>query len=71
VERLSNKANSKVHLGLVYQEKSMIQEMRVKLARWILGKHCPCYQMGYHNLVDFQQKSADRLSKAQDQMKAK
>lgn len=49
----------------------MIQEMRIKLARWILGKHCPCYQMGYHNLVDFQQKSADRLSKAQDQMKAK
>lgn len=49
----------------------MIQKMRIKLARWILGKHCPCYQMGYHNLVDFQKKSADRLSSAKDQMKAK
>ena len=38
----------------------MIQMFRVKLARWILGKHCPCYQMGYHTLVDFQQRSADQ-----------
>ncbi len=42
----------------------MIQKLRVKLARWILGKHCPCYQMGYHPMVDFQQRSADQLEKA-------
>jgi hypothetical protein len=41
----------------------MIQRLRVKLARWILGKHCPCYQMGYHNMVDFQQRSADAIAK--------
>ena len=41
----------------------MIQQLRVKLARWILGKHCPCYQMGYHNMVDFQQRSADAMAK--------
>jgi len=35
----------------------MLQKMRIKLARWILGKHCSCYQMGYHNMVDF--KNAD------------
>ncbi|QWE16234.1 hypothetical protein [Polynucleobacter sp. AP-Nino-20-G2] len=44
----------------------MIQKFRIKLARFILGKHCPCYQMGYHNMVDFQQRSADRLAKAQE-----
>ncbi len=44
----------------------MIQKFRVKLARWILGKHCPCYQMGYHTMVDFQQRSADQLAKSQE-----
>ena len=43
----------------------MVKKFRIKLARWILGKHCPCYQMGYHNMVDFQQKSAYQLVKAQ------
>ncbi|MBU3584271.1 hypothetical protein ICN41_09750 [Polynucleobacter sp. 15G-AUS-farblos] len=43
----------------------MIQTLRIKLARWILGKHCPCYQMGYHSMVDFQQRSADQLAQAQ------
>jgi hypothetical protein len=47
----------------------MIQKLRIKLARWILGKHCPCYQMGYHNMVDFQQRSADQLAKAQERKK--
>ncbi len=28
-------------------------KLRIALARWILGKHCPCYKMGYHNLCDF------------------
>jgi len=42
----------------------MVQKLRIKLARWILGKHCPCYQMGYHTMVDFQQRSADQLEKA-------
>jgi hypothetical protein len=41
----------------------MIQQLRIKLARWILGKHCPCFQMGYHNMVDFQQRSADAIAK--------
>jgi hypothetical protein len=47
----------------------MIQKLRIKLARWILGKHRPCYQMGYHNMVDFQQRSADQLVKAQERNK--
>ena len=37
----------------------MIQRLRIKLARWILGKHCACYRMGYHNLVDFEQRSRE------------
>ena len=47
----------------------MIQKLRIKLARFILGKHCPCYQMAYHNMVDFQQRSADQLAKAQARSK--
>jgi hypothetical protein len=43
---------------------NMMQKIRIKLARWILGKHCPCYQMGYHSMVDFQQRSADMIEKA-------
>ena len=39
----------------------MIQKLRIKLARWILGDYCPCYRMGYHNMVDFQQRSAEKL----------
>jgi hypothetical protein len=50
--------------GIVHRRLKMIQKLRVKLARWILGKHCPCYQMGYHSMVDFQQRSADQLEKA-------
>jgi hypothetical protein len=41
----------------------MIQNLRIRLARWILGEHCPCYRMGYHNLVDFEQRSADQMLK--------
>jgi hypothetical protein len=41
----------------------MIQKLRIKLARWILGKHCPCYKMGHHNMVDFQQRSADAIAR--------
>jgi hypothetical protein len=48
----------------------MLQKMRIQLARWILGKHCPFYQMGYHNMVDFQQRSADQLAKAQERNKS-
>lgn len=48
----------------VHRRIKMMQKLRVKLARWILGKHCPCYQMGYHSMVDFQQRSADQLEKA-------
>ncbi len=43
----------------------MIQKLRIKLARWILGNHCACYRMGYHNLVDFQQRSKDAIVKEQ------
>jgi hypothetical protein len=48
----------------VHRRINMMQKLRVKLARWIPGKHCPCYQMGYHTMVDFQQRSADQLEKA-------
>jgi hypothetical protein len=41
----------------------MITKLRIKLARWILGRHCPCYQMGHHSMVDFQQRSADAIAK--------
>jgi hypothetical protein len=41
----------------------MIKKIRINLARWILGQHCPCYVMGYHHMVDFQQRSADSLMK--------
>jgi len=40
----------------------MIKLLRIKLARWILGNHCPCYQMGYHNMVEFQQRSANAMT---------
>jgi len=36
-------------MGLV---KQIVQKVRVKLVRILLGKHCPCYQMGYHKLTD-------------------
>ena len=42
-----------------------MKALRLKLARWILGKHCPCYQMGHHSMVDFQQRSADAIRKQQ------
>jgi hypothetical protein len=41
----------------------MIQKLRIKLARWILGNHCPCYQMGHHAMVDFQQRSAQAIAR--------
>jgi len=47
----------------------MIEKLRIRLARWILGEHCPCYRMGYHNMVDFQQRSADELAKHKGQKK--
>lgn len=40
----------------------MIQRLRIKLARWILGNHCACYRMGYHTLVDFDQRSAAAIA---------
>lgn len=40
----------------------MIKKIRIKLARWILGQHCPCYVMGGNNMVDFQQRSADAIT---------
>jgi len=47
----------------------MIQKLRIKLARLILGRYCPCYQMGYHTMVDFEQRSADQLAKSQERSK--
>lgn len=41
----------------------MIKKFRIWLARKILGDYCPCYQMGYNRMVDFQQRSADALAK--------
>jgi hypothetical protein len=40
----------------------MIQKLRIKLARWILGNHCACYRMGYHNLCDAKQRSKDAIA---------
>ena len=48
----------------------MIQKIRIKLARWILGKHCACYQMGYHTMVDFHQRGADQVAKSQERSKS-
>lgn len=31
----------------------MIKQLRIKLARWVLGTHCTCYQCGYHKLTDY------------------
>jgi hypothetical protein len=39
-----------------------MKTLRLKLARWILGDHCPCYQLGYHNLCDYNQRSADAIA---------
>ncbi|MEY4481500.1 MAG: hypothetical protein RIQ84_662 [Pseudomonadota bacterium] len=41
----------------------MFLQLRIKLARWILGQHCSCYQMGYHPLVDFRERSCQRVIK--------
>jgi hypothetical protein len=41
----------------------MIKQFRIWLARKILGDYCPCYQMGYHTMVDFQQRSADAIKR--------
>jgi hypothetical protein len=38
-------------------EASMIQRLRIGLARWILGKHCGCYAMGYHKLCDYSKRT--------------
>ena len=43
----------------------MIQQLRIKLARWILGNHCACYRMGYHTLCDFKQRTADAAARRQ------
>lgn len=36
-----------------------MMRFRLWLARKILGKHCPCYRMGYHNLCDYKQRAKD------------
>jgi hypothetical protein len=41
---------------------SMIKRFRIWLARRILGNHCACYRMGYHNLCDYQQRSQDAIA---------
>jgi hypothetical protein len=41
----------------------MIKQFRIWLARRILGNHCACYRMGYHSMVDFQQRTADAIAK--------
>ena len=43
----------------------MIQQLRIKLARLILGRHCPCYRMGYHNLCNAKQMSKDAIARQQ------
>jgi hypothetical protein len=41
----------------------MITYLRIRLARWILGDHCPCYRMGYHNLCDSKKLSKDAIAR--------
>ena len=41
----------------------MTKRLRIWLARKILGNHCACYRMGYHSMVDFQQRTADAIAK--------
>jgi hypothetical protein len=41
----------------------VMKKLRLRLARWILGKHCACYQMGYNKLCDFDQIVQTRLDK--------
>jgi hypothetical protein len=40
-----------------------MKRLRLQLARWILGRHCACYQMGYNKLCDFEQISQARIKK--------
>ena len=40
-----------------------MKQLRLRLARWILGQHCVCYQMGYNKLCDFKQISQARIEK--------
>ena len=49
----------------------MIGKLRIRIARWILGKHCLCYKMGYHAMVDFKQRTVDELAKTQENNKIK
>ena len=42
-----------------------MMRFRLWLARKILGKHCPCYRMGYHNLCDSKQMSKDAIARQQ------
>jgi hypothetical protein len=30
-----------------------MKRLRMALARWILGQHCACYNMGYHKMCDY------------------
>jgi hypothetical protein len=47
----------------------MIKSLRIRLARWILGTHCPCYQMGYHTLIDFEKAAAESAANYRGQRK--
>ncbi len=38
-----------------------MMRLRLALARWILGKHCGCYVMGYHKLLRFFLKGTKRM----------
>ena len=40
----------------------MIQRLRIRLARWVLGRHCACYRMGYHNFCDYQQRALNAVA---------
>jgi hypothetical protein len=41
-------------MGLV---KQLVEKIRIKLIRMLLGNHCPCYRMGYHKLKDYNKTS--------------
>jgi|LauGreDrversion4_2_1035121.scaffolds.fasta_scaffold624129_2 hypothetical protein len=45
-------------------------KLRIALARWILGKHCTCYKLGYHKLNDYNTIAKDKIKAKNEQIKS-
>lgn len=44
-------------------KKNITKQFAIWFTRRILGSNCACYQMGYHNLVDFKQRNTTAIAK--------